>query len=277
MKKKGFNKNPVVRIIFYLLTFGYAFIALFPFLWSIYNSLRPTTEVYNFNIDFSNLTFGAYQTIVKNAPIFKWYFNSIFIAVSSTLLGVLVNSMMGYALARLKFPGNKLIFMVVIGIMMIPGQITMIPTYMLLNSLGLINNYVGFILPALFSSFNVYLMRQFFLSLPVSLEEAAEIDGLGRYGIFFKVALPLARPALICIIIMSFMGSWNNFLFPSLIATSREMFTLPVGMSTLNSQYLSFPNQTMAGAALISIPMILLFLFFQRYFIEGIAQTGSKE
>lgn len=120
------------------------------------------------------------------------------------------------------------------------------------------------------------MMRQFFLSFPVSLEEAAELDGLNRMGIFFKIALPLAKPAVTTITIMTFMGSWNNFLMPNLLITSRDMYTLPVGMASLNSQYFSYPNQTMAGAMLLSIPMIILFLVCQRYFIEGVATSGIK-
>ena len=159
---------------------------------------------------------------------------------------------------------------------MIPGQITMIPQYILLNKLGLVNNYGGLIIPFLFNAFNVFMMRQFFLSFPKDLEEAAEIDGLSRFGIFFKVALPLAKPALTTITIMSFMGSWNNFLMPNLLITSREMYTLPVGMASLNSQYYSFPNQTMAGAMLLSLPMIVMFLICQRYFIQSVATSGIK-
>ncbi len=275
MKNKGHGK--IMKALFYILAFGYAVIALFPFIWSFLTSLRPTNDVYNIFIDFSKLSFDNYSQIVQNAPILRWFFNSIVIAISTTVLSVLVNSMMGYALARIKFRANNMLFLLVIGIMMIPGQITLIPTYMLLNQFKLINNYAGFILPTIFSSFNVFMMRQFFLSIPVSLEEAAKIDGLSRIKIFFKIALPLAKPALASITIMTFMGSWNNFLFPSLMATKRSMFTLPVGMSTLSSQYIAYPNQTMTSAILISIPMILMFLIFQRYFIEGIAQSGSKE
>ncbi len=270
------NTPKGMKIIFYFITIGYACIALFPFLWAGYTSLRPTKEAYKLNFDFSNLSFDSYMNLIQKNDIGQWYLNSIIIAVCVTVLGVLLSTMAGYALARIEFKGRNFIFLCIIGIMMIPGQITMIPQYMLLNKLGFVNNYVGLILPFIFNAFNIFMMRQFFISFPVSLEEAAELDGLNRMGIFFKIALPLAKPAVTTITIMTFMGSWNNFLIPNLLITSRKMYTLPVGMASLNSQYFSFPNQTMAGAMLLSLPMIVLFLICQRYFIEGVTTSGIK-
>ncbi len=264
------------KILFYIITIGYACIALFPFLWAIYTSLRPTSESFKLNFDFSNLSFASYTDLISRNPIFDWYFNSILIAVFVTILGVITSTMAGYALARIDFKGRNLIFLCILGVMMIPGQVTMIPQYMLLSSLNFTNTYPGLIIPFIFNAFNIFMMRQFFLSFPISLEEAASLDGLSRIGTFFKIALPLAKPAITTITIMTFMGSWNNFMMPNLLITSREMFTLPVGMASLNSQYFSFPNQTMAGSMLLSIPMILLFLFCQRYFIEGVTTSGIK-
>lgn len=277
MEKKSKLAGISGKTLFYIITIGYAIIALFPFAWSIYTSLRPTTEAYKMTLDFSNLSLASYKDMLTNLPILRWYFNSTVVAIAVTGLSVIVNSMAGYALARIKFPGRNVMFFLIVGIMMIPGQITMIPTYMILSKMGLVNTYTGLIIPFIFSAFNVFMMRQFFLSLPVSLEEAAELDGMSRLGIFFKIALPLARPALTTITIMTFMGSWNNFLFPNLLTTSQEMYTLTVGMASLNNQYYSFPNQTMAGAMFLSIPMIIFFLVFQRFFIEGSAHSGGKE
>ncbi|OON97621.1 MAG: ABC transporter permease [Epulopiscium sp. Nele67-Bin005] len=266
-----------MKIVVYAIMMGYAVVALFPFLWAFYTSLRPTREAYKLNFDLSNLSFSAYVDLIVKNDITRWYFNSFVIAVSVTILGVLLSTMAGYALARIDFAGKNLIFMCILGVMMIPGQITMIPQYMLLNRFGFVNSYVGLIVPFVFNAFNIFMMRQFFMSFPASLEEAAELDGLSKIGTFFKIVLPLAKPALTTITIMSFMGSWNNFLMPNLLITSRDMYTLPVGMASLNSQYFSFPNQTMAGAMLLSAPMIVVFLIFQRYFIEGVTSSGIKE
>ena len=265
-----------LKVLFYIITIGYAVVAVFPFLWAIYTSLRPTSEAYKLNFDFSNLNLEAYIDLIVKNDVLRWYFNSIVVAIGVTVFGVLISTLAGYALARINFKGRNLIFLCILGIMMIPGQITMIPQYILLNKMNFVNSYAGLIIPFLFNAFNIFMMRQFFLSFPKDLEEAAEIDGLGRFGIFFKVALPLAKPALTTITIMSFMGSWNNFLMPNLLITSRDMYTLPVGMASLNSQYYSFPNQTMAGAMLLSLPMIVMFLICQRYFIQSAATSGIK-
>ncbi len=265
-----------VKILFYLITLSYAVIALFPFFWSFYTSLRPTSESYKLTFDFSNLSFESYIDLITKNPITQWYFNSILIAIFVTILGVITSTMAGYAFARVEFAGRNVIFYCILGVMMIPGQVTMIPQYMLLNNLGFVNTYHGLIIPFIFNAFNIFMMRQFFLSFPQALEEAAALDGLSKIGTFFRIALPLAKPALTTITIMSFMGSWNNFMMPNLLITSREMFTLPVGMASLNSQYFSFPNQTMAGSMLLSIPMIILFLICQKYFIEGVTTSGIK-
>ncbi len=272
------NKNikPQFKVLFYTLTIGYAFIALFPFFWAFYTSLRPTSEAYKLTFDFSNLSFSSYADLITKNDIGKWYFNSIVIALSVTFLGVLTSTMAGYALARIEFAGRNIVFLSILSVMMIPGQITMIPQYMLLNSMTFLNLYAKLIIPFLFNAFNVFMMRQFFMSFPVSLEEAASLDGLSRIGIFFRIAVPLAKPAMTTITIMTFMGSWNNFMMPNLLITSRDMYTLPVGMASLNSQYFSFPNQTMAGSMLLSLPMIALFLVCQKHFIEGVSTSGIK-
>ncbi len=266
----------VLKVLFYIITISYACIALFPFLWSIYTSLRPASESYKLTLDFANLNLESYIDLITKNDILTWYFNSIVVALSVTALSVIFSTMAGYALARVEFVGKNILFMCILGVMMIPGQITMIPQFMLLNNFGFVNTHVGLIIPFVFNAFNIFMMRQFFMAFPISLEEAASLDGMKRIGIFFKIALPLAKPALTTITIMSFTGSFNNFLMPNLLITSREMYTLPVGMASLNSQYFSFPNQTMAGAMLLSIPMIILFLICQRYFIEGVSTSGIK-
>lgn len=265
-----------LKMIFYGLAVGYAIISLFPFVWSLYASLRPAGDVFQMNLDFSSLTFANYRAIADVFPIGQWYVNSMIVAVIVTVGNLYVNAMAGYALARIQFPGRNLLFLVILGVMMIPGQVVMIPTYMLISNMGLINTVWGLSLPFLFSSFNTFLMRQFFLNLPAEVEESAEIDGLSRIRIFFKIALPLAKAPLLTLIILTFMGNWNSFLYPSLLTSTQSSYTLPVGLSTLSGQYFSFPNLMMAGAMYLSIPMILLFLLFQRHFLEGLANTGIK-
>ncbi|WP_043883934.1 carbohydrate ABC transporter permease, partial [Caldanaerobacter subterraneus] len=182
----------------------------------------------------------------------------------------------GYALARINFPGRNFLFLLVLALMMIPGQVVMVPTYILLSKLGWVNTYMGLTIPFLTSNFGIFLMRQFFLTIPRELEEAATIDGMSRFGIFFKIVLPLAKPALATQFIFMFTGNWNSFLWPSLLTSSDDMYTLPVGLNSFYGQYYQFWNQVMAGAILLTLPTIVIFLIFQRYFVRGIATTGLK-
>lgn len=185
--------------------------------------------------------------------------------------------MAGYALARLAFPGKKIIYWCILAIMMVPAQVTLVPNYMLLAKMQWINTYKGLIIPSLTSCFSIFLMRQFFLSLPSSLEEAALIDGMGRFGIFFKIAMPLAIPALTTQFILQFTGNWNSFLMPSILTSTPEMYTLPVGLNSFYGQYYQFWNQVMAGVMILTIPAIIIFIIFQKNFVKGISTSGLKE
>ena len=275
MKKP--KKLAPVRIVFYLILISYAVITLGPFLWSFIISLKPSSEVNKFTVNFSELSFKNYTFIFKNFPFAKWILNSIIVASVVTFGNLLFNSMAGYALARINFPGKKYMFLGILAMMMIPGQVVMVPTYMLLSKLGWINTYKGLTIPFLTSMFGIFLMRQFFLNIPKELEEAAAIDGLGRFGTFFKIVMPMAKTALTTQFILMFTGNWNSFLWPSLIAGSSEMYTLPVGLNSFYGQYFQLWDQVLAGVMILSLPMILVFLIFQKNFIKGIASTGSKE
>lgn len=264
-------------IFFYLLAIGYVFITLGPFLYSIIISLKPASDVGNLGIDFSKLNFDSYTYIWTKFNFLKWSMNSVIVAGIVTAGNLLFNSMAGYALARIDFPGKKIIFMAVLAMMMIPGQVTMVPTYMLLSKLGWVNTYRGMTLPFLTSLFNIFLMRQFFLSIPKSLEEAAYIDGMGRFGVFFKIILPLAKPAMSTQFILTFTGNWNSFLWPSLLTSTDAMYTLPVGLNSFYNQYNTFANQVMAGVLILTLPAIIVFIIFQKNFISGIATTGLKD
>lgn len=274
-KKKG--NIGIGKILLYFIAILYVGITLGPFLWSAITSLKPTSEVANLNIDFSKLSFSSYTYIWTKFNFLQWSINSVIVAAVITLGNLLFNSMAGYALARLQFPGKKLIFVVVLAMMMIPGQVTMVPTYMLLAKFGWVNTYRGLTIPFMTNLFNIFLMRQFFLSIPKSLEEAAIIDGMGRFGIFFKIVLPLAKPAISTQFILIFSGNWNSFMWPSLLTTTDSMYTLPVGLNSFYSQYNAFYNQVMAGVMIVSIPIIIVFIIFQKNFISGIATSGLKD
>ncbi|MBL0385392.1 carbohydrate ABC transporter permease [Tumebacillus sp. ITR2] len=266
----------ILRILFYCVVIGYAVLTLIPFLWSVLTSLKSTPDMDKFWVPVSSLTFENYSYIITKFPFFRWLINSAIVAGAVTVGNLLFNTLAGYALARIKFPGRGLIFYIVLAVMMVPGQVVMIPVYIMLANWGWINTYQGFIIPFLTSSFGIFMMRQFFLALPVDLEEAALIDGLSRWGIFFKIALPLAKPALAAQTIFMFLGNWNSFMWPSLLASSDDMYTLPVGLNSFHWQYVAYWNQDLAGTMFMTVPMLIVFLLFQKWFIKGIATSGLK-
>lgn len=275
------NGNKGIKLLFkgllYIITILFAVITLGPFIWSIITSLKPTNEIGSFTVNLKTLTIKNYTFLWNKFPFGRWAFNSIFVGGIVTFGNMLFNSMAGYALARIKFPGKNILFITILAVMMVPGQVVMVPTFILLSKLGWVNTYRGMTIPFLTSCFNIFLMRQFFLSIPKSMEESAQIDGLSRFGIFFKIVLPLTIPALSTQFILTFTGNWNSFLWPSLLAQGTDMYTLPVGLNSFYGQYYQFWNQVLAGVMILTLPSLIIFLIFQKNFIKGIATTGMKE
>jgi len=277
VRKKENTYGIGVKIVLYTICILWALITLVPYLIAVITSLKPVEDVTKFSVDFGKLSISSYKYITTEFPFMRWLFNSFVVAVAVTAGNLLFNSMAAYALARLNFPLKKVIFYIIIGTMMIPGQVLLIPIYLILNKLGWIDSYKGLIIPWLVSAFYIFFMRQYFLTIPKDLEEAALIDGLSRFGIFFKIFLPLSLPAVAAQAIFIFVGNWNSFMWPSIIASSEELYTLPVGLNSFYGQYYQFWNQVLAGAILLSMPTIIVFVTFQKYFVRGIVTTGLKE
>ncbi|MCM2606725.1 carbohydrate ABC transporter permease [Rossellomorea marisflavi] len=273
------KKLGAVRILVYAILILYAITTLVPFLWALSSSFKTLQEIVGGTINFipKQFTLDNYRQIFIEQELFpRWMFNSIFIAVIGTALNLLFNSMAGYALARLRFPGKKALFITILAVLMIPAQVTMIPNYLILKELGWLNSYQGMIVPSMINATFIFMMRQFFINFPKELEEAAEMDGLSKLGTFFKIVLPLARPALAAQAIFVFMGSWNDFMRPLIVMTDIEMFTLPLGLNTFKGQYVSYWNYIMAASMVFTLPVLLIYAFFNRYFIKGISFTGGK-
>ena len=274
--ESAIRKN-FIRVCFYILIGTYALIALFPFVWAFITSLKPTADANNFSIPLERMSFANYWYIMKEFPYLRWFANSLAISLGITVGSIIINSFAGYALARMKFKGRKTMFWLVLAMMMVPGQVLLVPQYVILANLGWVNTYQGLVVPALFSCFGTFMMRQFFLSVPRSLEEAAMIDGAGRFTIFWKIVFPLAKPAVAAQFILTFVGVWNDFLWPSLIAKRQEMYTLTVGLNSFYSQYTQYWDQIQAGVMLLSIPAIAIFIIFQKQFVEGMTMGAVKE
>lgn len=268
--------NRHFRPALYTVAILYACVCLLPFAWSVYTSLKHTTDVYHTFVPVGHLSGGSYSDITQNFPFARWLMNSVIVAAIVTVGNLFVNTLAGYAFAKLRFPFKGMLFYVFLGVMMIPGQVLLVPIYILLANLGWIDTYQGLTIPFLMNAMMIFLARQFFLSIPQELEEAGRIDGLNHWGIFFRIVLPLSKPLLAAMTIFSFQGNWNSFMWPVLLTTREGMYTLPVGLNSFYGQYSAYWNSVMAGVLLLTLPMIIVFLVFQKQFIKGISTSGLK-
>lgn len=267
-------------LLSYALLFLLALAFIYPFLLAIATSFKTLPDINTNPVALipEQITLEGYQRLAQfSVP--RWTFNSAFVALAITLGNILFASMAGYALARIRFPGSNILFLAILGTMMIPGIVLLIPMFIVLKQLSFIDTYYGLIIPKLVTAFGVFLMKQFFESVPREIEEAARIDGASPWQTFFRVVLPTARPALVALIIFSFQGAWNDFMFPLIvITTNQSLYTLPLGLALLRGgmgQNLLW-NSLLAGSMITTIPMALIFFAFQRYFIEGISYSGIK-
>jgi multiple sugar transport system permease protein len=270
----------VRQLLSYALLILLALAFLFPFYLSIVTSFRTLPAIAADPVVLwpQQWSMEGY-TRMRNLNVERWLFNSAFVAITVTVGNLIFASMAGYALSRIPFPGRNFLFLAILGTMMIPGIVLLIPRFIIFRILGMIDTYWGLILPMLALPFGIFLMKQFFEAIPGELEEAARIDGANRFQMFFQVVMPLARPALIALTIFTFQGNWNEFMNPLIvISTRQDLYTLPLGLAFLrgglgeNLQW----NAILAGSMITTLPMALIFLFFQRYFIEGISYTGLK-
>ena len=255
---------------------------LAPFLWMITTSLKQSGEVFSYLKPWwydwipTSFVWQNYFKAAQVVPFARFYMNSIFVAVVTTFGQVSTSALSAYAFARLNFPGRDKIFFAYLATMMIPGAVTMIPVFMLLQSLGWIDTYKAVILPPIFTAYGTFMLRQFFLTLPKDLEDAAKIDGCSYFGIFWRILLPLSKPALATLTTFTFMGNWMSFMWPLIVLNSHEKFTLPVGLAYFQSLHNTDWTLLMAGSLMMILPILLLFIFNQRYFVEGIKLSGIK-
>ncbi len=256
---------------------GAALTAL-PLLWMLSASLMPQGEASAFPPPLlpSRATLTHYADLFARAEMGRYLFNSFFLASAVTLLSLLVNSMAGYAFAKLRFRGREPLFRALLAALVIPAQVAMLPLFLEMRALGLVNTYGGVIVPALASIFGIFLIRQFALSIPESLLEAARIDGASELRIYWSVALPLMKPILVTLAIFTFMGTWNDFMWPLIVLTDDEMYTLPVALATLARERVQDNELMMAGAVVTVLPVLVVFLALQRYYIRGIMMGSVK-
>jgi multiple sugar transport system permease protein len=270
------------KVAAYALLIGYALLMFVPFAWSISTSFKPNAEVFQLNWIPESPTVQGYVTAwTRMDPgLPRLFLNSFIIAGAVTLGNLVLGSLAGYAFARLQFPGRDILFVLVLATLMIPDQLRVVPVYNILINLGLVGRgveaYIGIILILIISGTSIFLLRQYFMSIPRDLEEAARIDGAGYLQTFWRVILPLASPALAAVAILQFQGTWNGFFWPLILLRDRSQWTLPLALGQFRFQFQTDWAPLMAVVVMATLPILVLYLFFQRYFVEGIAASGVK-
>jgi len=289
----------IIKVIFYIILFIGAIIALFPLYWMFITAFQLPNEVFSMPPKFIPTVVKKFIPLLlqgdkeqaifilteslRNVKIlfidtglYRWFMNSLIVSVVSTLGILLFDSMAGYVFAKKQFPGRDFLFWMMISTMMIPGQVTLVPMYILVTRLGIKGSLYSVIFPPLAMVFGVFLMRQFMKTIPTELIEAAKIDSASELSIYWKIILPLSKPALATLGILVFMSVWNSFLWPLIILNKDYLFTLPVGLKSLQDKNLVDYGLLMSGASISAIPMFIVFLFFQKYFVKGLTLGSLK-
>lgn len=282
--KQREKKTFFQKIVSYVLLSLGAVTMIAPFLWMLTTALKAPGTMTAFSYDSSwwkewiptSFEWRNFVKVWQVVPFAKFYVNSILVAVGTTLGQVITSAMAAYAFARLRFPGRDNLFFSYLATMMVPGAVTMIPVFILLRYLGWIDSYKAVILPAAFTAYGTFMLRQFFLTLPHELEDAAKIDGCSYLGIFWRIILPLSKPALATLTTFTFMGNWMSFMWPLIVLNSESKFTLPIGLAYFKSVYGTDYSLLMAASLMMILPILLVFIFNQRFFVEGIKLTGIK-
>lgn len=253
-----------------------------PFLWMVATSLKNPGDVFSYSKSWwqewipTKFVWQNYTKAWHVVPFAKFYLNSIFVSLSITLGQVATSAMAAYAFARLHFPGRDRLFFAYLATMMVPGAVTMIPVFILLQKFGWVDTFKAMILPSMFTAYGTFMLRQFFMTLPRDLEDAAKIDGCSYIGIFWRIILPLSHPALATLTTFTFMGSWMSFMWPLIVMNTHEKFTLPIGLAYFQSLHGTDWTLLMAGSIMMILPILAVFIFNQRFFVEGIKLSGIK-
>jgi len=278
MKHKNKGKMIARALPAYVVLVLLSVIMFFPFVWMLSSSLKDVTQIYQLKLFPERPTLENYRYILfsSSTKFPQWFLNSVIVAVCTTASVLFFDSLVGYTLAKFRFPGKKVIFLLIISTLMIPTEMLVIPWYAMIRALKWVNTYWAIMFPGMISAFGVFLMRQFMSTIPDDLIDAARVDGLGELRIFITVVLPLVAPALAPLAIFNFIGNWNAFLWPLIAASKPKMFTLPVGLANFSGEAGSDWHYIMTGAAVAMAPLILVFLVFQKQIVKGIAMTGLK-
>jgi multiple sugar transport system permease protein/alpha-1,4-digalacturonate transport system permease protein len=268
----------VSGLLIWLALVAGAIVMIFPIYWMFATAIRPRTEIFAPLVALipHAITWENFEVIWRRTPLLDWAGNSLFIAVIGVCGTVFANLLCGYTFAKFRFPGRNLLFFAILGALMIPIQVIIVPEFLIVAQLGLLNSPWGVILPRAAEAFGIFMVRQFMVSIPDELLEAARLDGAGEFNIFLRVVLPLSRPIIAVLVIFTFMWRWNDFAWPLVVLTDHAQYTLPLGLNLLRGESNPEWGQVMALALIALLPMLAIFLAFQRHLVQGIASTGLK-
>ncbi|MFH1880502.1 MAG: carbohydrate ABC transporter permease [Bacillota bacterium] len=276
-QSKCLSLNPYRLLIGLLLTVLVLLVVL-PIVWLALSAFKPEKEIISYPPTFlpHSLTLANFTTVSNRIKIWQYMLNSFIYAFGTTAFALIVNSLAGFVYARYTFRGKNLFFLLTLATMMVPFQVIMVPLFLVVFKMGMYNSYAGLIIPRIAVAASIFLMRAAFAVLPKELEDAARIDGVSEFGIFWRIMLPQVKPALICLLILSFNGSWNDLLWPMLVASSTSMRTLASGLALFVGEFTVQYGAAFAGTLISIVPMLLLYLFGQKYFVQGMASSGLK-
>jgi multiple sugar transport system permease protein len=267
--KTGVRATFVALVVICVLT-------VFPLIWMVSGAFKPGEDVYSLAIIPESPTLDNFRYVFTEVPFLRYMFNSFFVSATVTLIALLFHSMAAYALARLRFPGRELIFRLIFATLLVSLPVILVPLFVLVRSMGMLNTYAGLIIPAIFHAFGIFLLRQFYLGIPGELEEAAILDGAGYWRVYANIILPLSRPILAALAVFFFLANWNSFLWPLTITNDPNLWVVQTGISSFQQQYASAQNYIMAASVVVAMPTMLLFFIFQRQLVESIKTSGFK-
>ncbi|WP_113468527.1 carbohydrate ABC transporter permease [Rhizobium mayense] len=266
----------LVRCLWMLIAAILALMTLFPLLWMVSIAFKPAAESFSSSLIPEAPTLDNFIYVLTGVPFIRYMLNSFLVSATVTIVALFFHTMAGYALARLRFPGREIIFLAIFSTFLVSLPVVIVPLFIIVKAMDMINSYAGLIIPAIFNAFGIFLLRQYYLSLPREIEEAAVIDGAGYWRIYWSVILPLSRPIMSALAILFFLANWNSFLWPLTITSNPNLWMVQVGIANFKSQYSASWNYMMAASTIVAIPTLVLFVIFQRQIMDSLKTSGLK-
>ncbi|MDX0303805.1 ABC transporter permease subunit [Sinorhizobium meliloti] len=273
-----FSRSQVtlVRGLWMVVTAILAFMTLFPLLWMVSIAFKPAAESFSSNLIPQAPTLDNFIYVLTGVTFIRYMVNSFLVSATVTVVALFFHTMAGYALARLRFPGREVMFLSIFSTFLVSLPVIIVPLFVIVKAMGMLNSYAGLIIPAIFNAFGIFLLRQYYLSLPKEIEEAARIDGAGYWRIYWSVILPLSRPIMSALAILFFLANWNSFLWPLTITSDPDLWVVQLGIANFKSQYSASWNYMMAASTIVAIPTLILFVIFQRQIMDSLKTSGLK-